>query len=113
MEQKEKITFDDFKKMDIRIGEILSAEKVENADKLLKLSVDVNEDEPRQIISGIAEFFPDPSVLVGKKYPFLLNIAPRTIKEYESQGMIIAVDAGDAISLLPPERDVPNGSVIR
>jgi methionyl-tRNA synthetase len=110
---KGEISFDNFEKLDIRIGEILSAEKVPSADKLLKLTVDVGEEKPRTIISGIAESFPDPSVLIGKKYPFLLNIEPRTIKGYESQGMILAVDAGRIISLFSPENDVPNGSIIR
>jgi methionyl-tRNA synthetase len=131
---KEEITFEDFAKLDIRIGEILSAEIVPDADKLLKLSVDVglkprqkrgSPDHPqeaddlgeerdiRQIISGIRGTFPEPEVLVGKKYPFLLNIKPRTIRGFESHGMIIAVDAREFVALLPPEADVPNGSIIR
>ncbi|MDE2399928.1 MAG: hypothetical protein KGL67_02895 [Patescibacteria group bacterium] len=105
------ITIDDFKKLEIKMGKVISAEMVPEADKLLKLVFDFGS-EQRQIMSGIAEFFPDPSVLVGKQMPVLMNLEPRKLRGYESQGMLLAVDAGDRAILLHPEIEVPLGSVI-
>lgn len=83
------ISIDDFKKVEIRIGEIVSAERVEGSDKLLKLKVNFGAEE-RQVLSGIAAYFPDPEVLVGKRCPFATNLAPRTMMGLESQAMILA-----------------------
>lgn len=113
MENNEKISIDDFKKVEIKIGHILSVEKVENADKLLKLSVDFGEGEPRQIISGIALFFSDINALVGKKCAFATNLEPRTIKGLESNGMILAVNGENFFSLLEVSVDVVPGSAIK
>lgn len=90
----ERISIDDFKKVEIRVGEVLAAEKVEGADKLLKLRVHFG-DEERQVISGIAEFFPNPGELVGKRCAFVTNLEPRTIRGFESQAMILATGGGD------------------
>src|SRR3989344_1246621 len=84
------ITLNDFKKIDIAVGKILSAEKIPDTDKLLKLSVDLGETTPRVIVSGISLYFPDCSVLVGKKCIFVANLEPRVIRGIESQGMIWA-----------------------
>ena len=89
--ENNKITFDEFKKTEIKIGEILSAEKVPETDKLLKLSVNFGEDLPRQIVSGISFYFSDEKMLVGKKCAFVTNLEPRTIRGLESNGMILAV----------------------
>ena len=105
------ITFDDFKKLDIRVGKILSAEKVSGTDKLMKLEVDFGL-EKRQLVAGIAEFF-EPDNLIGKEIPVLLNLEPRSFKGIESQGMILAIDVDGKPVLLHPEREVPSGSVIR
>ena len=105
------ITFDDFKKLDIRIGKILSAEKVSGTDKLMKLEVDFGL-EKRQMIAGIAEFF-EPDHLIGKEIPVLLNLESRSIRGIESQGMILAIDVNGKPVLLHPEKEVPPGSVIR
>lgn len=86
----EQISFSDFGKVDIRVGEILSAEKVPETDRLLKLSVDMGEETPRTIVSGISEYFPEEQELVGVKCAFVANLEPRTIKGVESQGMIVA-----------------------
>jgi len=107
------INIEDFSKLDIKIGEILSAEKILETDKLLKLEVEVGEEKPRQIVSGIAEYFPNPEDLIGKQAPFLLNLEPRILKGYESQGMILAVDGEKEFSLLNPDKKVPNGSFIK
>ena len=106
-----KITIDDFKKLEIKIGEILSAEKVEGADKLIKFSVDFKEETPRQILSGIALHVPDIQSLVGKKFPFVTNLEPRTIRGFESNGMILAVsDIEGGFSLLEPSSPIITGS---
>lgn len=116
VEKKEdlKITYDDFKKVEIKIGKILEVEIVEDADKLLKLKVDLGEEEPRQILSGIREYFEDPQSLVGKKCPFVTNLAPRTIRGFESDGMIAAVsDKGNGtFSLLEVSEDISPGSQV-
>lgn len=111
------ISIDDFKKLEIKIGHILSAEKIEGADKLLKLSVDMGEEFPRQIVSGIALFFPDPQTLVGRKCAFAANLEPRTIRGFESQGMILAVNGGEGeqsfFSILGTSSDVTPGSTVK
>jgi methionine--tRNA ligase beta chain len=104
------ITYDEFAKVEIRVGKILSAEKIPETDKLLKLSVDFAEETgPRQIVSGIALYFPNPEVLVGKKAMFVTNLEPRTIRGFESNGMLFAVSDGMAFSLLEPSQDIPVG----
>jgi methionine--tRNA ligase beta chain len=105
------ITFDDFKNLDIRIGKILSAEKIKGTDKLMKLEVDFGA-ETRQLVAGIAEFF-TPDHLTGKEIPVLMNLEPRSIRGIESRGMILAIDVEGKPVLLHPEREVPPGSVIR
>ena len=105
------VTFDDFAKLEIRIGKVLSVEKIEGTDKLLKLQVDFTS-EQRQIVSGIAEFY-SPDDLIGKEFPFIINLEPRVIRGVESQGMILAVDSTDGIVLLNPDKEVPEGSIIR
>ena len=105
------ITFEDFKKLRIRIGLIVEAERVERTDKLLKLQVDFR-DEKRQIVSGIAQFY-TPEQLVGKQFPFVVNLESRIIRGIESQGMILAIDVGGKAILLKPHRKVPSGSFIR
>ena len=106
------ISIDDFKKIEIKIGEILSAEKVEGSDKLLKLKVSFGEENPRQIISGISSFFPETETLVGKKCAFTTNLEPRTIKGLESQGMILAVSGEGFFSLLNTNSDVIAGASV-
>lgn len=106
---KETISYDDFQKLDIRIGQIVSAEIVPDADKLLKLNVDFGESSPRTIVSGIREYVPDPDVLVGKKTTFVVNLEPRTIRGIESQGMLFAI-GDNTFSLLSPDGDVEPGA---
>ena len=109
------ITLEDFQKLDIRIGTIISAEKVENADKLLKLQVDFGVDEEtnvpavRQVVSGISEWY-TPEELVVKQYPFVFNLEPRTFRGVESQGMLFAVGTENGAVLLHPDKEVPRGS---
>lgn len=107
-----KISIDDFKKVEIKIGKILSVEIVPDADKLLRLSVDMGEAEPRQILSGIREYFEDPQSLVGRKCPFVANLQPRVIRGLESNGMILAVSdkEGNGFSLFSVDDSISEGS---
>lgn len=108
------ISIEDFKKVDIAVGKILSVEKVPDTDKLLKLYVDLGEEKPRTIVSGISLYFSDHSVLVGRKCMFVANLEPRMLRGIESQGMILAVSTEDgAFSLLSPEENIPVGTRAR
>ena len=108
---KASIQFDDFSKMDLRVGTILSAEKVKKADKLLMLQVDLGF-ETRTIVSGIALHF-EPETLVGKQVCVLANLEARTIKGIESKGMILmAEDADGKLHLMSPENLISAGSKI-
>lgn len=111
--ENNKISIEDFKKVEIKIGHILSAERVEGTDKLLKLFVDFNEEKPRQIISGIAMYFPELEKLVGKKCAFATNLEPRVIRGLESNGMILAVSGEDFFSLLEVSENVLPGVSIK
>ena len=113
------ISYDDFAKLDIRIGIIRAAEVVPDADRLLKLTVDVGETDEagesatRQIVSGIREYFADPEELVGRQCPFIINLEPRTIRGLESQGMILAASSDDTFALLLPHNELPAGTKIK
>lgn len=104
------INIDDLKKVEIKIGKILTAEKIPETDKLLKLTVDFGEEKPRQIVSGIALHFPDPHTLVGTSTTFVTNLESRTIKGYESNGMLFAMSTESAFALLVPTNDLPPGT---
>lgn len=107
------ISIDDFKKVEIKVGEVVSAEKIENSEKLLKLSVNFGEETPRQVVSGIAKYFENAQELVGKKCAFATNLEPRGIMGLESQAMILAVSGEDFFSLLTAGENVPAGSQIK
>ncbi|NPA38123.1 MAG: methionine--tRNA ligase [Chlorobi bacterium] len=109
---KENISFDDFTKLDIRVGTILEAEKVPKTKKLLKLLVDTGIDK-RTVVSGIAEYF-SPEEIVGKQVSILVNLAPRKIRGIESQGMILmAEDATGELVFISPEKNIKPGSEVR
>jgi methionyl-tRNA synthetase len=108
---KPEVSFDEFSKMDIRIGKILKAERVEKSKKLLKLQVDTGIDT-RTVMSGIAEHF-SPEAILGKQVTLLVNLAPRKIMGVESQGMILmATDKDGALKLISPDSETSPGSVI-
>lgn len=110
--QKDEITFDDFSKLDIRLGKILTAEKVEKADKLLKMTIDTGIDQ-RTIVSGIAEYYA-PENIIGKTVQVLINLAPRKIRGVESQGMILmAENENGELSFMSPEKDFGKGGDVR
>ncbi len=106
---KQPVEFSDFQKLDLRIGVILKAEKHPDADKLLRFDIDLGEEKPRQILSGIAAYF-KPEELTGKKVVVVANLPPRKIRGLESQGMILTAESDGKISLLTA--DSPAGSAI-
>ena len=129
------ISFDEFKKLDLRIGKILKAERMEGSDKLLRLEVNLGSDpstgstdstgsrraglpqagsgqETRQIVAGIAGHYA-PDALIGREIVVVVNLEPKTLKGIESQGMLLAASCNTEPVLLSPDRDVPPGSVVR
>ena len=106
------ISLDDFKKLEIRIGTVLEAERVSGSDKLVRLIFDFGT-EKRQIVAGIAQSYPDLAVLIGAQMPAITNLEPRMLKGFESQGMILAASLDEGAVLLKPEREVPSGSAVR
>ena len=109
-DQDGKIDYDTFKQVEVKVGTILSVEKIEKSDKLLKLMVNVGESEPRQIVSGIAPYFRDIQSLSGRQAMFVTNLAPRKIFGLESNGMIFAVNDEDAFSILEPDTTITPGT---
>jgi methionine--tRNA ligase beta chain len=106
------MTIDEFKNADLRVGEITAAERVEGSEKLLKLKVDLGEEEARQILSGIAKHYA-PEDLIGKKVVIIANLEPRMLMGHESRGMLLAAHGEDeAPVLLLPDANVPSGSKI-
>lgn len=110
--QRGEIQYDDFAKLDIRIGRVVAAEKVPETDKLIKCTIDFGELGARTIVSGIAEW-KTPEELVGKRLPYIVNLAPRMLKGVESQGMLLAASDESGVALLSPERDVPPGTRLK
>lgn len=110
--EKSYATIDDFQKIEIRLGTVLSVDAVEGADKLYILKVDLGEDTPRQILSGIREFI-SPEELLGNQFPFVTNLAPRILRGFESQGMILAGSHEGDLALLRPTKPLPNGTKLR
>jgi methionine--tRNA ligase beta chain len=105
------ITYDDFMKLDIRIGTVRKAEKVQGADKLIRLEVDLGGDQ-RQVVAGMAHTYAA-AEFIGKQVPILVNLEPRKLRGIESKGMILAVDVDGRPVMLLPDREVPAGSVVR
>ncbi len=88
------IDIDDFAKVDLRVGEVLSAERLPKSDKLLLLKIDIGETEPRQVLAGIAEYY-QPETLIGRKVVVVANLKPRKLRGHESQGMVVAASVGE------------------
>jgi methionyl-tRNA synthetase len=107
------ITIDEFARVDMRVGEILLAERIPGADKLLRLEVDLAESGPRQILAGIARFY-EPEQLVGRKIVVISNLQPRRMRGLDSRGMLLAASDADGRPLLATvPADAPNGSRLR
>ncbi len=107
-----KINYEDFKKIEMKVGKILSAEAIVGSDKLYKLSVDFAESEPRQIISGIAHYFPDSQILIGKKVAFVTNLEPRPLMGMMSNGMILAAKSEDKLALMEVPEFIKEGTIL-
>lgn len=105
------VTFDDFMKLDIRIGTVTAADKVPGADKLIRLELDMG-GETRQVVAGMAPAYA-PEEFIGKQVPILVNLEPRKLRGIESQGMILAADVDGKPVMLIPDKEVPPGSVVR
>ena len=112
------VSYEDFAKLDIRIGTVIAAELVPDTDKLIKCTVDFGDPSAgglgqRTIVSGIA-FYRKPEDIVGKQLPYIVNLAPRLLRGVESQGMLLAASPeGDGIALLVPDESVPNGTKLK
>jgi methionyl-tRNA synthetase len=108
------IEITDFAKIDLRVGEVRSAERIPKADKLLLLTVDIGEEKPRQILAGIAQYY-EPENLVGRKIVVVANLKPRKLRGYESQGMLLAASVGEEGKpvIVTFAEDVPNGARLK
>jgi len=110
---KEIIAFEDFEKLDIRVGLVKDCQKVKKSKKLLQFTIDDGTGTDRTILSGIAAFYEDPTVLIGKRILFVANFAPRKMMGIESQGMILsAVDFDESLSVVTTTKDVKPGSQV-
>ena len=109
---RKEIKFDDFDKVEIRVAEVKEVSKVKGSDKLLQFRLDAGDGEDRQILSGIAKYYPNEQELVGKKVQIVANLKPRKMMGRISQGMILSAEHGDQLTLLTVDEKVPNGSLI-
>tara|TARA_B100000131_G_scaffold216921_1_gene208549 strand:+ start:1373 stop:3385 length:2013 start_codon:yes stop_codon:yes gene_type:complete len=111
MPQKNIIEFDDFTKVDLRVGTVIEAENIPKSDKLLKLKVDTGLDQ-RTILSGISKYY-SPDEIINKKVMVLINLKPRKMMGFESEGMLLLADDGDGnLSLMQPDSDISDGAVV-
>ncbi len=108
------IEIGDFAKVDLRVGEVLSAEHVPKADKLLLLKIDIGEEQPRQVLAGIAQYY-EPEKLIGRKVVVVANLKSRKLRGFESQGMVVAASIGEEGRpvIATFVEDVPNGARLK
>lgn len=112
------ITYDDFKKIDLRVAKIIKAERVEGSEKLIRLEVNAGDvgidgvEQNRQVVAGIGTIY-EPEILVGKQIIIVANLEPRKLMGHESQGMLLAASDDMGPVLLIPESEVPSGSGIK
>ncbi len=106
------INFDDFVKVELRVGTVLEAGEMEGSEKLIKLKIDLGEDEPRQILAGVKQWY-KPKDFVGKQVVVVANLEPRVMMGLESQGMMLAADSEDGPVFLTVSSKVPPGTKIR
>ena len=108
----DEISYDDFAKLDIRVGTVVAAELVPETDKLIKCTIDFGELGTRTIVSGIAQW-KKPEELVGKQLPYIVNLTPRVLRGVESQGMLLAASDESGVALLVPERALSPGTKLK
>lgn len=106
------INFDDFSKVELKVGTVTDAEDVEGSEKLIKLKIDLGEEEPRQILAGVKQWY-SPKDFVGKQVIVVSNLEPRTMMSLESQGMMLAADSKGGPVFLTLPKKVPPGTKIR
>ncbi len=108
------IEIGDFAKVEMKVGEVLTAGRIPKADKLLLLTIDVGEAQPRQVLAGIAQYY-EPETLIGKKVVVVANLKPRKLRGYESQGMVVAASIGaeGRPVIATFTEDVPNGARLK
>ncbi|MFD2391404.1 methionine--tRNA ligase [Enterococcus gallinarum] len=111
--EKTEIKYDDFDKIELKVAEVIDCQKVKGADKLLQFRLAAGDDQDRQILSGIAEFYPEPQDLIGKKIVIVANLKPRKMRGQISQGMILsAEDTEGRLKIVEAPKGMPNGSII-
>ena len=106
------VSFEDFSKVDLKIGKVLEVTDHPNADKLYVLKVDIGQDQIRQLVAGIKGYY-QPQDLAGKSVVVLTNLEPKVVRGVESQGMLLAAQSQDKVVYLTPEKEMPPGSTIR
>jgi len=113
LSDKEEIKYEDFDKIELKVAEVIDCQKVKGADKLLQFRLAAGDDQDRQILSGVAEFYPDPQVLIGKKVVIVANLKPRKMRGQVSQGMILsAEDTEGRLEIVDAPKGMPNGAII-
>ncbi len=110
--KEKQIKYDDFDKVELKVAEVIDCGKVEGADKLLKFRLDAGDEGHRQILSGIAEWYPDPAALIGKKVVIVANLKPRKMRGEISQGMILSAEKDGKLQIIEAPKDAPNGSEV-
>ena len=107
------IDYEQFARVEMKVGLVRSAEKVQGADKLLKMSVDTGESEPRTLVAGIAQAYPDPQALVGKRIVVVANLAPRVLRGITSHGMLLAAGEPPNLAVVTLDREIAPGTRVR
>lgn len=110
--EKEEIVYDDFDKIELRVAQVMDCQKVKGADKLLQFRLDAGDGEDRQILSGIAQWYPQPEELIGKKVVIVANLKPRKMRGQISQGMILSAEKDGQLHIVFAPQDAPNGSTV-
>ena len=111
--EKAEIKYEDFDKIELKVAEVVDCQKVKGADKLLQFRLAAGDDQDRQILSGIAEFYPEPQDLIGKKVVIVSNLKPRKMRGQVSQGMILSAEDNDGrLQIVEAPKGMPNGSII-
>ena len=111
--KEKQIKYDDFDKVELKVAEVIDCKKVKGADKLLQFRLDAGDENHRQILSGIAEFYPDPAALIGKKVVIVANLKPRKMRGQISQGMILSAESPEGkLQIVEAPKEMPNGAGI-
>lgn len=107
------IGYDEFAKVEMKVGLVRTVEKVQGADRLLKMTVDTGDPEPRTIVAGIAQAYPDPQLLAGKRIVVVTNLAPRVLRGIASRGMLLAAGEPPNLSVVTVDGAIPPGTPVR